>query len=74
VREIRGIPEASSLTQGRCNRYRSFLTGHGTADPGIRVVGEPRPLFGSFGSEWFEDIRLNRLSLRGQRQMQVALP
>jgi hypothetical protein len=74
VREIRGIPEASLLTQGRCNRYRSFLPGHGTTDLGIRVVGQPRPLFGSFGSEWFEDIRLNRLSLRGQRQMHVALP
>ena len=74
MREIRGIPEASSLTQGRCNRYWSFLTGHGTIDPGIRVVGQPQPLFGSFGNEWFEDMRLNRPSLRGQRQMHVALP
>jgi hypothetical protein len=49
VREIQNIPEASLLTQGRSNRDWSFLAGHGTIDPGIRVVGEPQQLFGSLG-------------------------
>ena len=49
VREIQSIPEASLLTQGHCNGYRSFLAGCGTIDAGIRVVWEPQLLFGRLG-------------------------
>src|SRR6059058_4647941 len=49
VREIQSIPEASSLTQGHCNGYRSSLAGCGTVDAGIRVVWEPQLLFGRLG-------------------------
>src|SRR6266576_5586359 len=63
VREIQGIPEASLLTQGQCNGYRSSLAGGGSIDAGIRVVGTAIA-FRKVGSERFEDIRINRVSLR----------
>ena len=74
VREIQSIPEASLLMQGHCNRYRSSLAGCDTIDAGIPVVWEPQLLFGRLGVNGFEDMRLNRVSLREQHQMQVALP
>jgi len=49
VREIQSIPEASLLTQGHFNGYRSSLAGYGTIDAGIRVVREPKLLFGRLG-------------------------
>jgi hypothetical protein len=66
VREIQWIPEASLVKGGRCNRYRSFLAGHGTIDPGIRALGEPATAFQKVGSERIEDIHLDRFSLREQ--------
>src|SRR5436190_19999696 len=51
VREIQSIPEASLLTQGHCNRYRSSLAGCGTIDAGIRVVWGTAIAFRKVGSE-----------------------
>ena len=51
VREIQSIPEASLLTQGHCNRYRSSLAGCGTVDAGIRVVWGTAIAFREVGSE-----------------------